>query len=99
LRSHRQVAQYEEANLPSQQTFNQPEFVTCETRQKEVAPHVFTSGASKSAALAVVPQQVDRRRSATLNVGYEETIESLWKLRRYPAGSAGDYRFCLPERL
>jgi hypothetical protein len=64
-----------------------------------VAPHVFTSGASKSAALAVVPQQVNHRRSAALNVGYEETLESLRKLRRYPAGSSGNYRFRLPQRL
>jgi hypothetical protein len=39
---------------------------------------MFTSGWSKSAALAVMPQQLNHRRSAVLTVGYEETIEPLW---------------------
>jgi hypothetical protein len=62
----------------------------------EVAPDVFTSGASKPATFAIVPRQMNHGRGTDLDVGYRVTIESLGKLHRYPAGSSGHDGFFLP---
>lgn len=77
----------------SQQAFNQLEFVECEMRQQKVAPHLFTSGTSKSAAFTRVTQQMNHRRGAAFNVSCEVALESCWKLHVYPTGSPGNTGF------